>query len=203
MRIGINVPNDLLNRVKAIRPEVNVSQICRDALEERAHKAERVVAQVASDGMEECIQRFAFSSKAPSIEPDWVAYALKDARDWTMSVTPEEWEFFCYQRDTLVRLGRGNENWHAELSHRDDVKSFTVRARENEEWFICQYEIDVDSNVRELARDEYCRTWMAYAEEVRRLVEERRREKSDNVLAERKERMRELGKPELPPQLLD
>ena len=50
MRIGINVPNELLQRVKAIRPEVNVSQICREALEESARNAERVRARVAADG---------------------------------------------------------------------------------------------------------------------------------------------------------
>ena len=203
MRLGINVPNELLKRVKAISPEVNVSQICRNALEEQASKAERVASQVAADGVEQYIHQFAVSPNAPTIEPDWVGYALEDARDWIMSATPEEWEFFCYQRDTLERLGRGSENWHAESSHRDGVKSFTVRAREHTDWFICQYEIDIDSNVRELARDEYCRTWMAYVEEVRRLVEEHRREKRDKAIAERKERMLELGKPELPPQLLD
>ena len=36
MRIGINVPNGLLDRVKQIRPEVNVSQVCRGALEQSA-----------------------------------------------------------------------------------------------------------------------------------------------------------------------
>lgn len=203
MRLGINVPNELLKRVKAIRPEVNVSQICRDALEEQASKAERAIAQVAADGMEECIQQLAVSSKAPMIEPDWIGYALEDARDWTMNVTPEEWEYFCYQRDTLVRLGRGDENWHAESSHGDGVKSFTVRAQENTEWFIQQYEIDVDLNVRELAREKYCRTWMAYVEEVRRLVEEHRREKRDKVMAERREAWEFLRVPELPPQLQD
>ena len=32
MRIGINVPNDLIEQVKAIAPDVNVSHICREAL---------------------------------------------------------------------------------------------------------------------------------------------------------------------------
>ncbi len=203
MRLGINVPNELLERVKAIRPEVNVSQICREALAGQARRAERVRDQFAADGMEPHAHRFAFSTEAPMPEPDWAGFALQDARDWIMSVNPAEWEFFCYQRDTLERLGRGNENWHAESSHREGVKSFTVRAKENTEWFISQYELDMDSNVRELARDEYCLTWMAYVAEVRRLVEKHRSEQREKVIAKRKERIKELARPELPPQLLD
>ena len=33
MRIGVNVPNELLERVKEIEPRVNISSICRKAIE--------------------------------------------------------------------------------------------------------------------------------------------------------------------------
>ena len=57
MRIGVNIPDELLQRVREIRPEVNVSQICRQALEDRAALAERVKAQVEEDGIGTHIQR--------------------------------------------------------------------------------------------------------------------------------------------------
>ena len=41
MRLGINVPDELLRRVKEIRPRVNVSQVCRQALERYVDIAEQ------------------------------------------------------------------------------------------------------------------------------------------------------------------
>ena len=75
MRIGVNIPDKLLRRVKNIRPEVNVSQVCRQALEDRAALAERVKKQVEEDGMEAHTRRFFEPGHAPLPEPDWVGYA--------------------------------------------------------------------------------------------------------------------------------
>ena len=91
MRIGVNIPDELLQRVRVLRPEVNVSQICRQALEDRAALAERVKAQVEGDGMGTHIQRFLGPNYAPLPEPDWVGHAMDDARSWVESVDPSEW----------------------------------------------------------------------------------------------------------------
>ena len=72
MRIGINVPNELLQRVKQIRPELNVSQVCRDALEYRASVIERAGTQAALDGVDHYVDRLDQSVKKPLVEPDWV-----------------------------------------------------------------------------------------------------------------------------------
>ena len=65
MRIGVNIPNELMNRVKEIRPPVNVSQVCREALEERAMTHDRVLSQVASDGVDDQVFRLAESLPNP------------------------------------------------------------------------------------------------------------------------------------------
>ena len=49
MRVGINVPDELLRRVKEIRPQVNVSQVCRQALERCVEIAEMAKAQAIAD----------------------------------------------------------------------------------------------------------------------------------------------------------
>ena len=92
MRIGINVPNELLQRVKAIRPEVNVSQICREALESRAALQQRIDDWLDDYEIEELAQHFAQADNLPLIEPDWVAMGIEDARGWIEAATPDEWE---------------------------------------------------------------------------------------------------------------
>lgn len=203
MRIGIYVPNKLLERVKAIRPEANVSQICRDALEEYAYRSERVAAQAAADPVAEHLARIGESDLFPLIEPDWEGLALEDARNWLAKATPNDWDRYLEIHGFLERRGRKNETWFADVHGIDEVKRFPHREAEHREWLLTQYEIDPESQAITEARERYRRTFVAYLEEVRRLWEEQRKEIRDTVMGERTERMRDQGKPELPPQLLD
>ena len=107
MRIGINVPNELLKRVKAIQPEVNVSQICRNALEEFAQRSDRVVAQAADDDIKKHLEKIGQSDLFPLVEPDWEGMALEDARDWLTRATAENWDRYLEIRHFLERQGRG------------------------------------------------------------------------------------------------
>ena len=82
MRIGINVPDDLLKQAKEIRPEINVSQVCREALEHRVSVAKMTAARAHEYGAEGQIERLAaLLPKAPE-EPDWVACAIEGAAEW-------------------------------------------------------------------------------------------------------------------------
>ena len=155
MRIGINVPNELLKRVKAIRPEVNVSQICRDALEEYVRKADHVAAQVADDGIEANLARIGESDLFPLAEPDWEGLALEDARDWLAKATPEDWDRYLGIRSFLERNGREDETWFADLHGIHEVKRFPHREEEHREWLLAQYEIDPDSRAIAEARNRY------------------------------------------------
>ncbi len=89
MRIGVNVPNELLRRVKEIEPRVNISLVCREALESRVEVADRAQAQAYGDGVDEHVARLVDSVNGPMIEPDWVAYAIEDAAN-----RADEWESF-------------------------------------------------------------------------------------------------------------
>ena len=79
------------HRVEEIQPEVNVSQICRQVLEDGAALAEWVKAQVEEDGMESHIQRFFELNHAHLAEPDWVGYTMDHAPPWVESVDPNFW----------------------------------------------------------------------------------------------------------------
>ena len=206
MRIGINVPDELLKELKQVRPEVNVSQVCRDALADRVEVARRAAARAISDGVEEHVQRLDRSVAKPPIEPDWEAYALDDARAWVRSVTPEVWERFIYQADFLRRQGRDEIQMVDIWSHGDGGVGLAYRLDENREWLISQHELDFElgtnSNPRERAVRKYGRAWLGYVYEVRRLLDKHRKDEYDRVMAERTEYRRSRPDPELPAQLV-
>ncbi|MCE2404987.1 MAG: hypothetical protein J4F43_07500 [Dehalococcoidia bacterium] len=206
MRIGINVPNQLLQQVKQIRPEVNVSKACREALEHHVEVAQRAMGQAASDGVAEHVARLARSAAAQMIEPDWIAGALDDARDWIRTVTPDGWDQFMHQSEVLRRQGRDETEMVESWSARGGGKGLLVRLNEHAEWFV--YQFDLQSmpggglSPREKARGEYSRAWLNYVHEVRRLLEQHFKDEYDRVMTERAEYRRALPKPELPPQLV-
>ena len=103
MRIGINIPNELMKRIDPFRSEINLSQVCRDAIEKLADTHERVKERAAADGLEARIIRLV---EPPIMEPDWVGYALDDARDWVASVDPDDWNYFFYLYDFFKSKGR-------------------------------------------------------------------------------------------------
>ena len=206
MRIGINVPDELLKELKQVRPEVNVSQVCRDALADRVEVARRAAAKAVSDGVDEHVQRLDRSAAKPPIEPDWEAYALDDARAWVHSVTPEAWEQFIYQADFLRRQGRDETQMVSLWSHGEGVVGLARHLDENREWLFSQYDLDFESgansNPRERAERKYGRAWLGYVYEVRRLLDKHRKEEYDRVMAERAEDRRSRPDPELPLQLV-
>ena len=44
MRIGINIPNELHRRLEPLKQHINISQICREAIEERIGCYEKALA---------------------------------------------------------------------------------------------------------------------------------------------------------------
>ncbi len=201
MRIGINVPNELLKRVKAIQPEVNVSQICRNALEEFAQRSDRVVAQAADDDIKKHLEKIGQSDLFPLVEPDWEGMALEDARDWLTRATAENWDRYLEIRHFLERQGRENETWFADVHGIDEVKRFPHREQEHREWLLAQYEINPELQAITEARERYQRAFVDYLEEVRKLWEKQQKGKREKEMAERRARWETLRQPEVPPQL--
>ncbi len=205
MRIGINVPNGLLQQVKEIRPEVNVSQACREALEHRVQVATIAAARAQDDDVEVQVERLDSLVSRPPDEPDWPAYGIEDAAGWVKVVTPEAWEQFIYQADFLRRQGRDETEMVHLWSQGGDMKGFYGRLREHDEWFEYQFELQFESGVTSdthaRVKEEYARAWLGYVNEVRRLLEKRRSEELKRLRGEREEYRRSLPTPEAPPQL--
>ena len=207
MRIGINVPDELLQKVKGTQPPVNVSQVCRDALERYVEVSDRARAQTVADGVDEHVIRLAKSVQTPMIEPDWEACALDDARDWVRATNPESWPQFMHQCEVLRRQKRDEAEMVDIWSQGGGCKGLLLLLDEHSEWFEGQFELQFESDVvvdpYDKAREEYSRAWLGYVYEVRRKLEDHYRAEYQKVMAERAEERRSRKVPQLPPFLVD
>ena len=194
MRIGVNIPDKLLQRVKRIRPEVNVSQICREALEARATLAEQVRDQVDEDGMASHIHRFFDPVYAPLPEPDWVGMGMDDARSWVESVNPNEWHLVngFYDRSSdkenciplVIEIGI----------------AFNQRLGDHRDWHSQSYRRG-EVGARDEAFCNYRKAWLSYYRQVRGLEDQLMKERRAELIAEYKEGWKSRPEPALPPHL--
>ena len=191
MRIGVNIPDKLLQRVKKIRPEVNVSQVCRQALENRTTLAERVMVQVEEDGMESHIQRFFERNHAPLPEPDWVGYAMDDARSWVESVDPNEWHIVNGSYDRFV-----DKEKCIELITEIGI-AFYRRWRDHLDWCSQRYRRG-DPGARYEAVSKYRNAWLAYYCDVRHLEEQLMAERHQERMADLEAGWKSRLEPALP-----
>ena len=108
--------------------------------------------------------------------------------------------------DFLQRTGRDETEMVSVWSHGEGVEGLGRRLAENREWFISQYELDLEagasSNLHEKAEREYGLAWLGYVNEVRSLLEKHRKDEYHRVMAERAEYRRCRPDPELPSQLV-
>ncbi len=198
MRIGINIPNELMKRIEPFRSEINLSQVCREAIEKFVMNDVRIKDRTANDGMDEHAMRLA---NPPLIEPDWVGYALDDARGWVMAVDLEDWDEFWYRHDFFK--DRGDDlTWLAQLPGGPDVMHFGHRQSEHKEWFIQQCAVNDGPGGLEQARKQYSHTWLSYVNEVRQKQLQLYEDIHKKTLADRERALRERPEPGVPSHLL-
>jgi len=158
MRLGINIPNSLYKRMDPIKQVVNISQICRDAIEEWVNAYERSMEKAKQDGMEEVADELRQTWKP--YEVDWQAIGREDARIWAQKAKPEHFEIFAHN----LRVGRGHGRtpgiWMAPIL--PDTPFYGERQGEHKEWFIQQSELNLETNPYLRAQEEYERGWTSY-----------------------------------------
>lgn len=200
MRIGINVPNELVKRIRKVDPETNISHVCREALEVHANMLERIVVEWDDDDMDDVIERLSWSD---NIEPDWAGYGWEDAQNWVMAVDREGWEsFFRLYSYATSRNGHVANPSSWVMKRLPGIKSFYDRMMENSDWLHWQCYLDGNNSVYHKVQEEYDRAWMGFVIEVRRKQSQHDEEIRDRVMAERRRAWAARPDPELPPQLL-
>ncbi len=208
MRIGINVPDKVTKLIKKLDPEANISQICREALISYTTALERARTEITDEDMDDIIEHLEQSAPYPQFEPDWADYAWQDAQDWIRTITPHDWHYFLYSYDHHKDSSRELyiRGLFYRLRSREEVKNFTDRSMENEDWFWRQAVIGGNparQKALEKAENDYMGTWLAYVNEVRRKCLQYRAEKNEEVLADRQKAWLSRPEPELPFQLQD
>ena len=205
MRIGLNVPNELLKRVKDIDPRVNVSDLCRRALHLFVEDGSRATARVDEDGVDEKIA-WLDAQTTPPEEPDWISLALDDAALWFKGVTAAGWEQFLHQCDVLRRQGRDEAEMVDIWSSMYGARGIRLHLDDSREWLISEFDREYQTGVRSDAWDRanqaYARAWLGYVHEVRRRLEKRREEADTRRRAEREAALRDRPEPETPEHLL-
>lgn len=158
MRLGINIPSSLYKRMDPIKQRVNISQICRDAIEEWVNAYEHSLDKAKEDGMEHLADELR-QAWEPYIV-DWQEVGREDARIWAEKATTENFEHFAHN----LKIGKGHGRtpgvWMA--PHLPDTPFYGQRQAEHEEWFIQQFDEDSDTNPYLIAQEEYERGWTSY-----------------------------------------
>ncbi len=193
MRIGINIPNDLMKRLEPLKPELNISQICREALEAKAASHERMLARLDDGEIQEAIEMVWEQEKEflSVIEVDWKALGYEDAESWTKAANLEDWEHLHHRQDVIQKQNR--PVWEVPPPTPSGVKDFAERRRELHQrmqrlgdhfldW-LCDERGGIDYAT---AEREYMTAWLEYTGAVWKLVCQRREEHYRRLLAERK-----------------
>ena len=203
MRIGINVPNELIQRIKAVQPDVNVSQICREAIQNLAKRHERVEDWLANDGSIQRVLEFAKEHEELYREPDWEVLALEDAREWVSTIPKDGWDRFLYDVEFLERQGRTDFEGLVMGNHYHwNEKGFYFHRNKNSEWqeriYQKEEKFGVSTGFGSEAKEIFERAWVAYVTEVRRQYLEYLKEIKEQTLNQRKQALESQPSPEMP-----
>ena len=182
MRIGVNIPNDLYRRMEPIKHTINVSQVCREALEARVEDYERARDRLESDHMDETVDRL--SGEEEELSVDWKELAWTDASTWVEAADIETFEYLFHRVDILKKQGR--PTWIVPPPAVPGDTTFEDRFLEHEKYFEHQYkrlfELGQVGDPRRDAEEEYGRAWLAYVCAVRVKIQQLRQERLNTKL---------------------
>lgn len=184
MRIGINVPSDLLKRMEPLKQMTNVSQVCRDAIQAWVDRYERARERANQDGMEEVASRL--RQELESYKVDWEALGHEDAKLWAQMATLKEFEHLFHNVGVAKKKGRMPGLWCAPIL--SGTKEFHERQHEHKEWFARQIELDEEGpNPYLRSEAEYTRGWLSYLRAVWEMAKRDTGLKEMNQMADRKQ----------------
>ena len=157
MRLGINIPNNLYKRMSPIKDRVNISQICREAIERWVTAYESSLDEIDEDIRNKVDQ---LNLTWEPYVVDWEEVGRNDAKVWAKRATPEQFEIFAYN----LKVGRGHGRipgvWMAPII--PDTPFYGQRRGEHEQWFIEQFDANWDTNHHETSQEDYECGWTSY-----------------------------------------
>ena len=194
VRIGVNIPNDLYRRMEPIKHTINISQVCREAIEAHVEEYEQARARLESDDIDETVDRLCREEERLTV--DWEELGWADAKVWVEAVDKESFEHLFHRVDILKKQGR--PTWIVPPPGATEAKTFVKRASEHEKYFEYLIDLNPASDPLRDAEEEYGRAWLAYVcavrEKIMQLREERFRAKLKSPIVR--------AEPEVPEQLM-
>ena len=181
MRLGINIPNELHRRLEPLKQYINVSQICREAIDDRITCYEKALASRGDQDVVSAMER-AWNEELKMravIEVDWRMLGCEDAKSWVTAARLPDWNYLHDCEDAIRKQGR--QRWEVALPHLQGTKTFHERMSElddriqqqDDHFFDWLYErggID-----RGAVEREYMSAWLAYTDSAWDLVQEKRK----------------------------
>lgn len=174
MRIGINISDDLLERIEPLKSVTNVSQICRDAIKTYVEAYERAMHRAKADGVDAVAERLG-NLLVPQ-EVDWELLGIEDAKMWVQLAKFEDFEQLFHRLEVLERQGRSP--YEVPIPGVQGVKFFEERSHEHDEWFDRRCEADEEGNPFIDAKLIYQRGKVSYILAVWELARKIAKEKS-------------------------
>ena len=166
MRIGVNVPDDLLKQMEPINHMTNLSQVCREAIKDRVDAYERARARADREGMQEVAARLwqEYSEQAVG----WETVGYEDAKMWVQLASVTDFEHLFHNLKIDKRQGRSPRILVSR--HLSGAKTFLDWQYEHKEWFDRQSELDDSTNHAQQAESDYTRGWLSYVTAVWQIV---------------------------------
>ena len=192
MRIGINIPNELHRRLEPLKRHINVSQICREAIEERIRCYEKALASRRDWDIVQAIEWTWEEERKMRdiIKVDWGMLGCEDAKSWVTAARLKDWEYLHHCQDVIQRQGR--PRWEVPPPYLEGVRTFNDRDSElyhriwqQDDQFLDWLYDEHGGLDRAAAEREYISSWLAYTDSAWGLfcemregyLEERRRER--------------------------
>lgn len=212
MRIGLNIPDDLVRRLDPLKPQLNLSEVCREAIAKHVERYEAEIGNLDDAGTEKGLSQVAEEEIEHwmQIDFDWEALGYEDAVSWVASATWKDWDAWRTAQEFLERQDRPAWDIQPRLIEAPDKTTKTFNDRFWEYHAMIQRQSDEllewldQRGIRtdwEAAERDYGRAWVAYLRTVWQMICARRDEHLECLRQQRLEARKNRPQPSIPEHL--
>ena len=207
MRLGINIPNELHRRLEPLKQYINVSQICRDAIEDRIACYEKALANWSDQDIVSAMERVwkEEMEMRDIVDVDWERLGLKDAKQWVTAARLRDWNYLHHRQAIIEKQGR--PRWDLPTPPLEGADAFDDRWFELQGRILRQDEHFLDwlhergGLDGETAQREYMSVWLAYTDSAWDLIREKRKLHMEERQRQRLEAQERRQDPTVPDEL--
>ena len=210
MRVGVNIPDELLKRFEPLKSRVNISQVCREAITSMVEKYERNITSLDGIETQEAISKISEQELewVQVVHADWEQFGYEDAVNWVKAAGWQDWDLWL--RTLILFKKQGRPEWetqppffsgntkHSSKGIDDRIQEYFATLREQgDEFQDWCYENDLYINL-ETARRDYHRAWTAYVSAAWDKIQRTKDEHYENLMQHRGEQSEYRTKFEVP-----